>query len=110
MCTRVGVLDRGRLVLQERLDVLHRPTGRVAVHTTDPAGVRALLDGAVEHQDGDRLLVRAPDAAELNGLLVRAGIQVLELTPERHTLEDIVLAATETLSGGRAGPASGEGR
>ena len=26
--TRVGVLDRGRLVMQERLDVLQRPTGR----------------------------------------------------------------------------------
>jgi len=98
MCTRVGVLDRGRLVLQERLDVLHRPTGRVLVHTTDPAGVRALLDGAVEHQDGDRLLVRVPDVAELNGLLVRAGIPVLELTPERHTLEDVVLAASSSKS------------
>ena len=33
MCTRVGVLDRGRLVLQERLDVLLRPSGLVAVRT-----------------------------------------------------------------------------
>ena len=29
MCTRVGVLDRGRLVLQEQLDALLRPTGLV---------------------------------------------------------------------------------
>ena len=40
MCTRVGVLDRGRLVLQERLDVLLRPTGLIAVRTPDPARVR----------------------------------------------------------------------
>jgi len=94
MCTRVGVLDRGRLVLQEHLDSLQRPTGRVVVHTTDPAGARAMLDGQVEHQDGDRLLVRVPDAAELNRRLVGAGIPVLELNVERHTLEDVVLAAT----------------
>jgi len=94
MCTRVGVLDRGRLVLQERLDVLQRPTGRVQVRTSDAAGVRALLDGAVEGVDGDRLLVRTHDAAELNQRLVGAGIPVLELAPERHTLEDVVLAAT----------------
>jgi len=96
MCTRVGVLDRGRLVLQERLDVLQRPTGRVRLGTTDPAAVRALLDGAVEGQDGDRLLVRTTDPAELNQRLVRAGIPVLELAPERNTLEDVVLAATTT--------------
>ena len=96
MCTRVGVLDRGRLVLQERLDVLQRPTGRVRLRTTDPAAVRALLDGAVEGQDGDRLLVRTTDPAQLNQRLVGAGIPVLELAPERNTLEDVVLAATTT--------------
>ncbi|MGI8645810.1 MAG: ABC transporter ATP-binding protein [Nocardioides sp.] len=94
MCTRVGVLDRGRLVLQEHLVALQQPTGRIVVRTTDPTGARALLDGQVEHQDGDRLLVRVPDAAELNSRLVGAGIPVLELTVERHTLEDVVLAAT----------------
>ena len=40
MCTRVGVLDRGRLVLQERLDVLLRPTGLVEVRTPDAFAVR----------------------------------------------------------------------
>ncbi len=51
MCTRVGVLDRGRLVLQERLDVLQRPTGRIYVRTPDVARARALLDGQVEPYD-----------------------------------------------------------
>ena len=42
MCTRVGVLDRGRLVLQAELAELRRPTGRVEVHTPDvDAGPRA---------------------------------------------------------------------
>ena len=44
---RVGVVDRGRLVLQERLDALQRPTGRVRVRTpdADPGGGAARRTG-----------------------------------------------------------------
>ena len=94
MCTRVGVLDRGRLVLQEHLEELQRPTGRVLLRTPDGDRVHALLDGRVEHRDGDRLIVRVPDPAALAADLVAAGLRVAELTPERQTLEAVVLAAT----------------
>ena len=53
LCTRVGVLDRGRLVLQDELATLQQPTGRVEVRTPDVERVRALLDGEVEQYDGD---------------------------------------------------------
>jgi ABC-type multidrug transport system ATPase subunit len=90
LCTRVGVLDRGRLVLQERLETLQAPTGRTLVRTPDAASVVALLDGGVEARDGDQLLIRAADSAELNARLVADGIRVLELGPERRSLEDVV--------------------
>ena len=35
LCTRVGVMDRGRLVLQSDVDELRAPTGRVVVVTPD---------------------------------------------------------------------------
>ena len=73
MCGRVGVLDRGRLVLQERLDVLRRPTGRLEVHTPDVAQARSLLDGQVVSFDARRLFIRHADAAALNSLLVAGG-------------------------------------
>jgi ABC-2 type transport system ATP-binding protein len=95
MCGRVGVLDRGRLVLQERLDVLQRPTGRLDVRTPDVARARALLDGQVEAWGEGRLLIRYEDAAALNSLLVRDGVRVEMLAPERRSLEDVVLEATE---------------
>jgi ABC-type multidrug transport system ATPase subunit len=95
LCDRVGVLDRGRLVLQERLDVLRRPTGRLRVRTPDVARARALLDGRVEHEDADGLLVRHADPAALNAWLVGAGVRVQLLAPEHRTLEDVVLQATE---------------
>ena len=98
MCGRVGVLDRGRLVLQERLDVLQRPTGRLQVRTPDVARARSLLDGQVESYDESSLLVRVPDVAALNARLVQGGVRVSVLAPEQHTLEDVVLEATTASS------------
>jgi len=94
LCTRVGVMDRGRLVVQEELATLRAPTGRVALRTTDPDRVVALLDGGVLHRDGQRLLIRHTDAAELNATLVGDGIRVEEIGPERRSLEQVVLDAT----------------
>jgi ABC-2 type transport system ATP-binding protein len=94
LCTRVGVMDRGRLVVQEELAALRGPTGRVALTTADPERVVALLDGGVLHRDGQRLVVRHADAAELNAKLVGDGIRVEEIGPERRSLEQVVLEAT----------------
>jgi ABC-2 type transport system ATP-binding protein len=94
MCGRVGVLDRGRLVLQDDLAKLRVPTGRVIVHTPDVEQAVALLDGQIGERAGDRLVVRSADPAELNARLVAAGVRVRELSEERHTLEGVVLAAT----------------
>jgi ABC-2 type transport system ATP-binding protein len=94
LCTRVGVLDSGRLVLQDDLAALCVPTGRIVVDTPDAAQVAALLDGQVEHRDGQRLLVRYADAAALNTRLVGAGLRVSSIGPQQRTLEDIVLSVT----------------
>ncbi|HEY2879317.1 ABC transporter ATP-binding protein [Nocardioides sp.] len=94
LCNRVGVLDRGRLVVQDRLDALRGPTGRLHVRTPDVAQARALLDGRIEQVDAHELLVRHDDPARLNRLLVQGGVRVELLAPERRTLEDVVLEAT----------------
>ena len=89
MCTRVGVLRDGRLIVQEQLDTLLQPTGLVAVRTPDADRCTELL-GAVAD---DKLLVRADDPARLNAYLVGEGIRVDEIGPYRRTLEEIVLEA-----------------
>jgi ABC-2 type transport system ATP-binding protein len=94
LCTRVGLLDRGRLVLQEDLSELRAPTGCTVVETADVGRALGLLDGTVEHRDGDRLLVRAADPAELNRRLVEAGVRVRALTAQRRTLEDVIAERT----------------
>ena len=96
MCSRVGVLDRGRLVLQDDLDSLRGPTGRLLVRTPDLATARRLLDGRVEDVDGDQFAIVEADAAALNAHLVQGGARVTELTQERRTLEDVVLEASSS--------------
>ncbi len=98
LCTRIGVMDRGRLVVQEDLATLQAPTGRVVLTTPDLERAQALLDGRVEGRDGPRLVVRHADAAQLNARLVADGVRVSEIGPERRSLEEVVLAATTTSS------------
>lgn len=104
LCTRVAVMDRGRLVLTQDLDELRAPTGRVALRTPRPEDAVRLLGRAVEHRDRDRLLVRAADAAGLNAHLVRSGLPVTALEPERRTLEQVVLERTGNGSDRVGGP------
>ena len=96
LCSRVGVLDRGRLVLQDELARLTAPTGSTVVRTPTPDRVRATLDGRVTSVDGERVVVKGADPAEVNALLVGAGVAVTGLALERPTLEEVVLAAAGT--------------
>jgi ABC-type multidrug transport system ATPase subunit len=93
MCTHVGVLRGGQLILQEQLDTLLQPTGLVALRTPDLARCTALLGAYIASATGDRLLVRGEDPARLNAYLVAEGIRVDEIGPYRRTLEQVVLDA-----------------
>jgi ABC-type multidrug transport system ATPase subunit len=93
MCTRVGVLDRGRLVLQERLDVLLRPTGLVDVRTPDAFRCASLLGDDVVRIEGERLVIRSEDPAGLNAHLIDRGVRVVEVGFHRPDLERVVLEA-----------------
>jgi ABC-2 type transport system ATP-binding protein len=94
LCTRVGVLDRGRLVLEDDLVHLRAPTGRTLLRTNAPAAAVSALDGRVVDQRGDQLVVAGSDPAEVNALLVSQGVPVSELAAERPTLEEVILART----------------
>jgi ABC-type multidrug transport system ATPase subunit len=104
LCSRVGVLDRGRLVLQDELAHLTAPTGATVVHTPVPDRVRATLDGRVTAIDGDRVVVRGDDPAEVNARLVSAGVPVTGLALQRPTLEEVVLAAARATADRVDGP------
>jgi ABC-type multidrug transport system ATPase subunit len=100
VCTRAAIVDRGRLVAQDRVEALLGPTGRVLVTTPDvgaAADLAAALPGVrLGERGGDRLAVHldgtAPEA--LNRRLVDGGVRVRELVVERSTLEDVFLRLT----------------
>ncbi|MGB3764384.1 MAG: ABC transporter ATP-binding protein [Ornithinimicrobium sp.] len=93
-CTRVGVLDRGRLVVQDQMDALRGPTGRTILHTPDVAAATRELTNLVAAVDGDRIVISEGSAADLVERLVCAEVRVSEIGPERRTLEHVVLDAT----------------
>jgi ABC-type multidrug transport system ATPase subunit len=113
VCTRAAIVDRGRLVAQDRVDALLGPTGRVLVTTPDvgaAADLAAALPGVrLGERRPDRLAVHldgtAPEA--LNRRLVDGGVRVRELVVERPTLEDVFLRLTGGLGGGPAPGAPG---
>jgi ABC-type multidrug transport system ATPase subunit len=100
ICSRAAIVDKGRLVAQDRVEALLGPTGRVLVTTPDvgaAADLAAALPGVRLGERGrDRLAVHldgtAPEA--LNRRLVDGGIRVRELLVERPTLEDVFLRLT----------------
>lgn len=87
-------MNRGRLVLQDDLAALRGPTGRVIVQSPDAGRAAALLNGRVAGRDCDRLIVADADPAALNAELVASGMRITEISPERRTLEDVVLSVT----------------
>ena len=100
LCSRIGMLDRGRLVLEDSLESLQASTGRTVIVTPDVGAAAGLLGRAVEERVGERLLVRAGDPAGVNARLVAAGVRVRELGPERPSLEDVIARRTsERLAG-----------
>jgi ABC-2 type transport system ATP-binding protein len=105
LCSQVGVMSAGRLVLTADLESLRAPTGLVQVRTPDPAAAVGVLNGQVVHRNGDLVMVRADDPAALNARLVAAGVAVRELTALRRTLEQVVLELTgpsaDRVDGGR---------
>jgi ABC-type multidrug transport system ATPase subunit len=94
LCTRVGVVDRGRLVLQDDIMNLRAPTGHVLVRSPDAARIVSILDGQVVERDGEQLVVRHADPAALNTLLVGEGVRVSALSEQRRSLEEVVLDVT----------------
>jgi ABC-type multidrug transport system ATPase subunit len=105
LCTRVGVLDHGQLVLQQDLAELQAPTGRVIVESPDAGRAVALLDGRVEARTEATIVVRHDDPAALNASLVGEGIRVTAMTAQHRSLEEIVIgltsAGSDQVSGNR---------
>ena len=105
MCTRIGVIRKGRIVAEGTIDELRgaatltiraEPVAVAAAVLSAEAGadnVKALPGGAFS------LKVDLKRAGELNRKLVQAGADVTELRPTERSLEEIFMELTGTEAG-----------
>ena len=104
LCTRIGVLDRGRMVLQGDLTQFQELTGLVEVRTPDVHLAATLLGPSVAGVFDGGLHVEHDDPAALNAELVRAEVRVSALHAQRRSLEAAVLDATGASGDSRVAP------
>jgi ABC-2 type transport system ATP-binding protein len=109
LCTTVGVVDQGRLVLEDALDSVRGTTGRLEVRTPDPDAAARLLGPGVVERRGDLLVVDATRGgpSALARHLVEHGVPLDGLAEQRRSLEDVVVAMTGPGSDSARTPAGG---
>ncbi|MHB0913559.1 MAG: ABC transporter ATP-binding protein [Armatimonadota bacterium] len=100
VCTRVGIINRGRLVAEGDVGELLGPEDLVRFSVPDPARAAAVLSGLswAEARAGEGAVsVRAPAERfpELNRTLVSAGVDVRAMVPNKSTLEELFLELVE---------------
>ncbi len=104
MCTRIGVIQKGRLVAEGTMEELQgavtlsvraRPAPQAQEILARMLGAAAItpVDGAFT------LRVDPARAAEINRALVTGGVEVSELTSGRRSLEDVFIELTGTEAG-----------
>ena len=104
-CDAAAIIDAGRIVTSGAIGEIARTTGaELIIDCDDPdralellAGMHAVLD-AHTTDEGLRVAVRSEDAgAQINRVLVAAGIDVSRLEPVRSSLEERFLEVTSRL-------------
>ena len=105
MCTRVGVIQRGRMVAEGTIDEL-RGAAHLSIRAAPADRARILLEAEAGLSnvsvDGDgafRVSVDVSRAAEINRKLVEAGIAVSELGAGERSLEEVFMELTGTEAG-----------
>ncbi len=111
LCDRVAIVDSGRVVYEGALADLRRQGGAsYRLRTSDDARALELarVQDGIEHVSGGEhgLSVQADEqhVGELSLALGRAGIEILALTPELATLEDLFFRLTEGGNGTQPQP------
>ncbi|MFI7062920.1 ABC transporter ATP-binding protein [Kribbella sp. NPDC050124] len=96
ICDRVGIINSGRMVAEHNVEEL-RGEQELVIRATPRDQAQAVLAGfGTVHQYDDtlRLQVDPQRAAEVNRVLVEAGIEVSELRSTERALEDVFFELT----------------
>ena len=100
-CSRVAIIDHGRLVTQGTIDELRRAEPVVTFGVDRVADAQALIETKLglsvlaTNATQLRLVLPRERIADVNAALVGAGIRVEAIVPQRQSLEDLFLQMTE---------------
>jgi ABC-type multidrug transport system ATPase subunit len=107
ICTRVAIINLGKLVTESTVEDLTRGHGEFEVAVEQPAEALALLQtqpwGRGAHLNGNNTIVTtAPEGRgrELNLFLVKAGFVPETIAPQAQDLEQVFLRLTGSATGG----------
>jgi ABC-2 type transport system ATP-binding protein len=96
LCTRICVLNRGRLVFEGAVAATKEGQNWVRLRVSDFAGAVKELRGAgliTDEYDGREIALAAGASThQIVRVLVGQGIDVFEITPRQRTLEDFYLS------------------
>jgi len=102
MCDRVGVLAGGRLIAEGTPAELRAPGESLRIEVDDGAAASVVLERfrglevvSANHGSLRVTLADGLDPAEINRMLVSAGVAVRALVPERRSLEEVFMALIE---------------
>jgi ABC-2 type transport system ATP-binding protein len=105
MCTRVGVIQKGRFVAEGTIGEL-RGEATLTVRAEPAEAAMKVLSAAagaenVRREDSGAFNVKVDlkRTAEINRQLVQAGVDVTQLTPSERSLEDVFIELTGAESG-----------
>jgi ABC-type multidrug transport system ATPase subunit len=98
VCDRVGVLQRGRLIVEKTVADLRGPSSllvRAAPMDLAQEVLESLFPSRVTREDGAFVIATDPDqAATVAGRLIRRGAELTELRPAQRSLEAAFLELT----------------
>ncbi len=108
-CTRVQIINQGQLILNESIAGLkqHMSTATVLVGTRKPADLDIISNipeiSSIETLSDNRLRIHhnidSSPAEKLAEIIIGAGWGLLELSPERRTMEEIFIDLTSKNNG-----------
>ena len=104
MCTRIGVIQDGKLVAEGTIGEL-RGAATLTVRAAPVSQAQMVLtrmlgaDAVIQRDGAFRLRVDAGRAAEVNRELVTAGVEVSELVSGQRSLEDVFIELTGSEGG-----------
>jgi ABC-2 type transport system ATP-binding protein len=105
MCTRVGVIRKGKIVAEGTIDEL-RGAATLTVRGTPEETARTVLvaEAGLDHvtalgEGAFRVVVDLERTAAINQRLVQAGVAVTELHADGRSLEDVFMELTGTEGG-----------